>query len=137
MSLFATTSGCSPRGARQLLDLPAHGGGYGHQKGEASHYYAYGPLLFADASAEPSLRDAVEHSHKIVAPKPWHVRSFAITLWSNWAMYSNLAVGLFSMGDEVVARVHFSTGIEPATQDDPRPQTHWTEPMYSNLQSPL
>ena len=30
---------------RMLLDIPAHGGGYGHQKGEPSHYYAFGPLL--------------------------------------------------------------------------------------------
>jgi hypothetical protein len=90
--------------ARQLLDIPAHGGGYGHQKGEASHYYAYGPLLFADVSAELFLRDAVEHSHKIVAPKPWHLRSFAITLWSNWAVYSGFENG----------RESYRTGIKSA-----------------------
>ena len=72
---------------RMLLDIPAHGGGYGHQKGEPSHYYVYGPLLFANVTAEPFLRDAIVHSHRIVNPKPWHLRSFAITMWSNWAMY--------------------------------------------------
>jgi hypothetical protein len=73
---------------RQLLDIGAYGGGYGHQMGESSHYYAYGPLLYADAAAEPFLRDAVKYSHEIVHPGPWHQRSMAITLWSNWAMYN-------------------------------------------------
>jgi hypothetical protein len=43
------------------------------------------------------------------------------------------AVGLYSKGDEGLARVRFSTGIEPVAQVAPRPQTHWTEPMYSKL----
>jgi hypothetical protein len=72
---------------RYLMDIPAHGGGYGHQKGENSHYYAYGPLLASDVLAEPWLREAVRHSHEIVKPGPWHARSDAVTLWSNWALY--------------------------------------------------
>jgi hypothetical protein len=40
-------------------------------------------------------------------------------------------------GDEVFGQRHFSTGIEPAAQDNPEPQTPWTEPMYSNRQSPF
>ncbi|MCG3179131.1 MAG: hypothetical protein BIFFINMI_01462 [Phycisphaerae bacterium] len=71
---------------RFLLDIPAYGGGYGHQMGEPSHYYAYGPLLYADAAAEPFLRDAIVHSHRIVHPAPWHMRSLAIVMWSNWAL---------------------------------------------------
>lgn len=73
--------------ARYLMDIPAYGGGYGHQKGESSHYYAYGPLLSCNVIGEPWLREAVRHSHQIVAPKPWHTRSFAVTMWSNWAIY--------------------------------------------------
>jgi len=76
---------------RELMDVPAHGGGYGHQMGEPSHYYAYGPLLVCNLAAEPFLRDAVRESHRLVEPKPWHARSFAITLWSNWAMYLGFA----------------------------------------------
>jgi hypothetical protein len=72
---------------RQVLDVPAHGGGYGHQMGEASHYYAYGPLLYADVAAEPFLRDSVRHAQAITKPAPWHLRSFAITMWSYWALY--------------------------------------------------
>jgi hypothetical protein len=83
LRFYRTAEECT----RQLLDIPAHGGGYGHQKGEASHYYAYGPLLFADVSAEPFLRDAVAESHRIVNPKPWHLRSFAVVMWSNWSLY--------------------------------------------------
>ena len=78
---------------RQLLDIGAYGGGYGHQMGEPSHYYAYGPLLYADAAGEPFLRDAVQHSHEIVHPQSfvWHQRSMAVTLWSNWAIYNGFA----------------------------------------------
>ncbi|MBA4386584.1 MAG: hypothetical protein C0404_01305 [Verrucomicrobia bacterium] len=78
---------------RQLMDIPAHGGGYGHQKGESSHYYAFGPLLACDVIGEPWLRDAVKHSHEIVNPGPWHARSFAITLWSNWTMFGGFEDG--------------------------------------------
>jgi hypothetical protein len=73
---------------RSLLDVPAHGGGYGHQHGESSHYYVYGPLLFADAAAEPFLRDAILAGHAVANPAPWHLRSCAITLWANWSLYN-------------------------------------------------
>ena len=39
-------------------------------------------------------------------------------------MYSEPAVGLYSMGDEVVASAHFSTGIEPVAQGNRGLQTH-------------
>ena len=77
--------------ARSLLDIPAHGGGYGHQRGEPSHYYAFVPLLAGNVLGEPWLRDAVRHSHGIVDPKPWHARSFAVTLWSNLAMHQGFS----------------------------------------------
>ena len=48
-------------------------------------------------------------------------------------MYSNRQSVCIQLGDEVVAREHFSVGIEPAAQVDAGPQTHWTEPMYSKL----
>jgi hypothetical protein len=73
---------------RNLMDVPAHGGGYGHQMGESSHYYAFGPLLYADVAAEPFLRDSVKYAQDITKPGPWHLRSFAITMWSYWALYN-------------------------------------------------
>lgn len=72
---------------RSLLDIPAHGGGYGHQNGESSHYYVYGPLLYANADGAPFLRDAIRHAHRTTPIRAWHLRSFAIVMWSNWAMY--------------------------------------------------
>ena len=74
---------------RNLLDVPAHGGGYGHQRGEPSHYYAFGPSLYANFAGEPYLRDAVLCSQKIVDPGCGHLRSCAVMLWSNWTMYRN------------------------------------------------
>lgn len=72
---------------RELLDVPAHGGGYGHQRGEPSHYYTFGPLLYSYVTSEPWLKESVRHSHHTVNPRPWHARSLAITLWSNLDMY--------------------------------------------------
>jgi hypothetical protein len=52
------------RATRELLDVPAHGGGHGHQPGEGSHYYCYGPMLFACAEGEPFLKDSVRSGHR-------------------------------------------------------------------------
>jgi hypothetical protein len=46
-------------------------------------------MLFANCTGDPFLRDSVHASHVIVNPKPWHMRSFAVTLWSNWIMELN------------------------------------------------
>jgi hypothetical protein len=96
---------------RGLLDVPAHGGGYGHQAGEPSHYYAFGPMLYSCVAAEPFLRDAVRSAHHenfsysmgeqheekdpraaglatdYPGPRPWHFRSCGVTIWSNLTMY--------------------------------------------------
>lgn len=68
---------------RQLLDVPAHGGGYGHQKGESSHFYTTGPLMFSYLTGEPWLKQAVLASYKHANPNVWHLRSFGITVWSS------------------------------------------------------
>lgn len=72
---------------RQVLDVPAHGGGYGHQRGESSHFYTTGNLLFSYITAEPWLKDAVRASYEAANPGPWHLRSFGITMWSSLDMY--------------------------------------------------
>ena len=73
---------------RQLMDVPAHGGGYGHQKGESSHYYTSGALLYYYLTGLQHIRQSIKVSHDAFArPAPWHLRSFAITMWSNLDMY--------------------------------------------------
>jgi hypothetical protein len=97
------------RAARELLDVPAHGGGYGHQPGEGSHYYCYGPMLFACVAGEPFLKESVRAAHWIdfggatqyvmpadqvpadFIPGPhggggYH-RSLGVSLWSQTTMY--------------------------------------------------
>ena len=72
---------------RELLDVPAHGGGYGHQCGEPSHYYVIGPMMFSCFTAEPFLKDSVQYMHdQVFKETVWHLRSFAISLWSNQTM---------------------------------------------------
>ncbi|MCG3179525.1 MAG: hypothetical protein BIFFINMI_01861 [Phycisphaerae bacterium] len=72
---------------RELMDVPAHGGGYGHQKGESSHYYTSGSLFFYYLTGLDFIRDSIRTSHDDFAKvAPWHMRSFAITMWSNLDM---------------------------------------------------
>ena len=71
---------------RQLLDIGAYGGGYGHQAGDWSHYYTYGPLLYADVAAEPFLFDANKNSYTCAEHRVGHLRSMAIELWSSWSL---------------------------------------------------
>ena len=73
---------------RQVLDVPAHGGGYGHQRGESSHFYTTGTLLYALTAAEPWLIDSVLTSYKVANTGPWHLRSFGVTMWSSLDMYA-------------------------------------------------
>ncbi|MCX7590718.1 MAG: fibronectin type III domain-containing protein, partial [Kiritimatiellae bacterium] len=73
---------------RQLMDVPAHGGGYGHQKGESSHYYTSGPLFYYYLTGLQFIRESIKASHDAFARvAPWHARSFAITMWSNLDMF--------------------------------------------------
>jgi len=72
---------------RQVLDVPAHGGGYGHQRGESSHYYTYGNLLFSYVTGEPWLKEAVRASYLFANTRPWHLRSFGVTMWSSLDVY--------------------------------------------------
>ena len=74
---------------RQLLDVPAHGGGHGHQKGEASHFYTTGPLLYAFTAGEQWLLDSVLTSYKVANTSPWHLRSFGVTMWSSLDIYAH------------------------------------------------
>jgi PcRGLX-like N-terminal RIFT barrel domain/PcRGLX-like protein central beta sandwich domain len=73
---------------RQRQDVPAHGGGYGHQKGESSHYYTSGALLYYYLTGYQFIRQSIKVSHDAFARvAPWHPRSFTITMWSNLDMY--------------------------------------------------
>ena len=74
---------------RQLLDVPAHGGGHGHQKGESSHFYTTGPLLYAFTTGEQWLLDSVLTSYKVANTGPWHLRSFGVTVWSSLDIYTH------------------------------------------------
>lgn len=72
---------------RQLMDVPAHGGGYGHQKGESSHYYTSGPFFYYYLTGLQFIRESIKASHDAFARvAPWHARSFGITMWSNLDM---------------------------------------------------
>ena len=72
---------------RFLLDVPVHGGAYGHQRGESSHYYVTGPLLYANTDGAPFLREAIRYGHLNTPIRAWHLRSFAIVIWANLAIY--------------------------------------------------
>ena len=74
---------------RQVLDVPAHGGGYGHQRGESSHFYTTGTLLYAFVRGEQWLIDSVLTSYKVANTRPWHLRSFGVTMWSSLDMYEH------------------------------------------------
>lgn len=113
---------------RELLDVPAHGGGHGHQPGEPSHYYCYGPMLFACAAGEPFLKDAVRAGHcegfaragqscaerRAAEEKPDSIpgphrgsayhRSLGVSLWSQTTMYRHFPA----------ARAVYHKGIDAA-----------------------
>lgn len=72
---------------RQLMDVPAHGGGYGHQHGESSHYYTTGATFFYFLTGLDFVKESIRTSHDDYAKvAPWHMRSFGITMWSNLDM---------------------------------------------------
>jgi hypothetical protein len=73
---------------RQRQDVPAHGGGYGHQKGESSHYYTTGALFYYYLTGLEHIKQSIKASHDAFARVgPWHARSFGMTMWSNLDMY--------------------------------------------------
>jgi len=73
---------------RQRQDIPAHGGGYGHQKGESSHYYTTGALFYYYLTGLEHIKQSIKVSHDAFARvAPWHARSFGMTMWSNLDMY--------------------------------------------------
>ena len=73
---------------RQRQDVPAHGGGYGHQHGESSHYYTTGALFYYYLSGLEHIKQSIKVSHDSFARVgPWHARSFGMTMWSNLDMY--------------------------------------------------
>jgi exo-rhamnogalacturonan lyase-like protein len=73
---------------RQRQDVPAHGGGYGHQKGESSHYYTTGALFYYYLTGLEHIKQSIKVSHDSFARVgPWHARSFGMTMWSNLDMY--------------------------------------------------
>jgi len=73
---------------RQRQDVPAHGGGYGHQHGESSHYYTTGALFYYYLTGLEHIKQSIKVSHDSFARVgPWHARSFGMTMWSNLDMY--------------------------------------------------
>jgi hypothetical protein len=71
---------------RHLLDIPAHGGGYGHPQGTWLHYYTLGPLLFSCITGEPWMKDAVEQSHRNTPPLATRLDTTGIAIWANLDM---------------------------------------------------
>jgi len=103
---------------RQQMDVPAHGGGYGHQKGEPSHYYTSGPLFYYYLTGLEFVRESIKESHDVHAkPAPWHARSFAITMWSNLDMYR--AFGGQGYLDKVKADLVWFAGTPRRPRQDP------------------
>lgn len=84
---------------RQLMDVPAHGGGYGHQKGESSHYYTSGAMFYYYLTGLQFVRESIKVSHDVFARvAPWHARSFGITMWSSLDLYREFGEGETTLG---------------------------------------
>ena len=100
---------------RQLMDVGAHGGGYGHQAGESSHYYTTGETFYYYLTGLEFIKESIKVSHDQYAkPAPWHMRSFTMTMWSNLDMFR--LFGEQQYLDKVAADLKwFASGQDPVT----------------------
>ena len=74
---------------RHLLDIPAHGGGYGHVQSTNAHYYTLGPLLLAGVTGDMGYRESIVDSHKAGRIEHPDIGSIGIALWSDLDMRAN------------------------------------------------
>jgi hypothetical protein len=102
--------------SRHLLDIAAHGGGYGHPQGTWLHYYTAGPLLFSYLAGEPWLKDAVEQSHRNTPPLASRLDTTAVAIWANLDMARHFPGDRVAYDRALSAAVaHWRDLIDPQT----------------------